>query len=81
MEPIALALLIRQNRRLGTYAAHSALPDAPVVAERTRATIRRGRWRARLRPGIWARRPRLVASAALRGAGWDESPCRPSPTI
>jgi hypothetical protein len=80
MEALLIALEIA-SRNANTE-ARSALPNAPVVddAPRRRHKVRalpRIRWAVPTRP-----RGRLTLSAdsGIKGAGWDESHCRPSPT-
>ena len=85
MEPLQFTIMTKPTR---DGLAFSALPDAPVVPERT------PRWaRSRIVTAGVLRRLADVLSpaaptashrlAAGRGNGlirWDESPCRPSPT-
>lgn len=88
MDPLQMAIIV--SRRGANDLAHSALPDAPVVAE---PAVRAPRSRAAL-AGVLRRVADAVAPAVPeagarhtlaggRGSAlirWDESPCRPSPT-
>jgi hypothetical protein len=79
MEPLARTAFLALPT--GRTEAWSALPDAPVVPHEARVSIigRVGATFAR------AGRPVTEYLAGLRkGSGarsWDESPCRPSPTV
>ena len=77
MELLPLAMLIGSRQAHDT--ARSALPHAPVVDEPSAARRRAARPRRRSAV-LLLRRLTLATDSRARGARWDESPCRPSPT-
>jgi hypothetical protein len=89
MDPLLQMAAIVSARERNSY-AHSALPDAPVVAEtapkaaRSRAVV--AALLHRVADIVAPRTSQTEARhtlAAGRGSAlirWDESPCRPSPT-
>jgi hypothetical protein len=79
MEPSAMTAFLAQPS--ARTQARSALPDAPVVPHMARVSIN-GRVRTAIRRVAG---PVSGYVASLRRgngtASWDESPCRPSPTV
>lgn len=83
MDPIQIAVLL--SGRVPTSHVHSALPDAPVVPDVVSAPRRsRGALAAMLRRAadvLAPSSPTLAAGTPSGATRWDESPCRPSPTM
>jgi hypothetical protein len=86
MDPLHMNLL---SSTLHNDLARSALPNAPVVID-SESRVARGRSAAAgllrrladvVAPDAQTPRPTLTAGRGSLRSRWDESPCRPSPTV